>query len=65
MQHSADFTSFLGYQADVVRAERAIEIRRSIAEGRDRDEARGAGPATESRANSRRHARRAPRLATR
>lgn len=65
MQHSADFTSFLGYQADVVRAERAIEIQRRIAERRDYDRARDAGPVTESPANPRRHARRTPRLATR
>lgn len=61
MQHSADFTSFHAYQADVARAERAIEIRRSIAERRERD----AELATESSMNPRRHVRRTPRLATR
>ncbi|KRE31176.1 hypothetical protein [Agromyces sp. Soil535] len=34
MQHSADFTSLLGYQADVARAEREIEFRRAAAERR-------------------------------
>lgn len=34
MQHSADFTSLLGHQADVARAEREIEFRRAAAERR-------------------------------
>ena len=61
MQHSADFTSFLAYQADIARAERAIELRRSITERREHD----AELAIESSLNPRRHARRTPRLATR
>jgi len=34
MQHSADFTSLLGHQADVARAEREIEFRRAVEERR-------------------------------
>jgi len=34
MQHSADFTSLLGHQADVARAERELELRRMREERR-------------------------------
>ncbi|HEY6799446.1 MAG TPA: hypothetical protein VI121_02295 [Agromyces sp.] len=61
MQHSADFTSFLGYQADVVRAERAIEIRRSIAERRSP----GAGDEPTQPARRRGRATRVPRFTLR
>jgi hypothetical protein len=60
MQHSADFTSFHAYQADVARAERAIEIRRSADERRALAEQ---APATS--VTHRRRASRATRLATR
>lgn len=34
MQHSADFTSLLGHQADIARAERELELRRMLDERR-------------------------------
>jgi hypothetical protein len=61
MQHSADFTSFHAYQADVARAERAIEIRRSADERR----ALAAEQAPATSVTHRRRASRATRLATR
>ena len=64
MQHSADFTSFLAYQADLARAEQAIERRRAVEQHRLAQEDTGAASGAVS---LRRHrlTRRAPRLAER
>jgi hypothetical protein len=63
MQHSADFTTLLAYQADIARAEREIEVRRLA----DERLVLTSEPATEASVSRRRqrHAQRTTRLATR